>query len=95
MTEHKIAETTAAETGIDLSEFVRIGDQVINFANHNNNDLGSPRGVMLATLYGIARYGAYLTRSVPPADREARIADLADRFAAMMREHYGDPRLMG
>ncbi len=94
-TDHKIAETTAKETGIELSDFVRIGDQIINFANHNNNELGSPGGVMLAALYGIARYGAFLARAVAPADREKRISDLTDRFAGMMREHFDDPKLTG
>jgi hypothetical protein len=92
--EHKLANEAAEEGKVHLTEFVRIVDQVIGYANSANAELNAPTAVKLAFLYGIARYSAFIARSkTSPEDQEAYIKEMADRYAAMMREHFADPTL--
>jgi hypothetical protein len=91
--DHKIARDAAKEAGLDLADFIRLGDQVIGYANHSSQENRKPKGVNLAILYGIARYGAFLGRGLKEKEREAYVSDMSERFAAMMREHFADTSL--
>ena len=48
--DHKVARDSAKEAGLDLAEFIRLGDQVIGYANHSSQENRKPKGVNLAIL---------------------------------------------
>lgn len=91
--EHKLAEAAARENGIELTEFVRVVDEAVAFANWGANEMKSPKAANLAALYGLARYGAFVGRGKSPAERDKYIRDMADRYADMLRAHFDDPAL--
>ncbi len=91
--DHKVARDTAKQAGLDLAEFIRIGDQVIGYANHSSTENRKPNGVNLAILYGIARYGAFLSRQLTDKEREAHVEKMSELFGDMMREHFADSTL--
>jgi hypothetical protein len=91
--DHKVARDSAKEAGLDLAEFIRLGDQVIGYANHSSQENRKPKGVNLAILYGIARYGAFLGRSLTDKEREAYVTEMSELFGEMLREHFADSSL--
>lgn len=91
--DHKVARDSAKEAGLDLAEFIRLGDQVIGYANHSSQENRKPKGVNLAILYGVARYAAFLGRSLKEREQEAYVAEMSELFGEMLREHFADSTL--
>lgn len=91
--DHRLAADAARESGVDLTDFVRVVDEAVAFSNWGAQELKSPKAANLAALYGMARYTAFVGRSKTPKDRETYVREMSDRFAAMVRAHFEDPTL--
>lgn len=80
-------------SGLDNDAFVRVADKFIDLANRENQKVLAT-DLHMAFLYASARYTAFVAKNVLTIEEhEPFIAEMADTYREMLRQHLADPSL--